>query len=195
MLVHTAQAAIGAIGILASVAHALPATFDAVGNGRLTIYWGAEDDSTTLDDVCGDSSYSIVNLAFLNYFHSDGGYPSLAINGLDEPSDAQRKAGATALKDGSPLVPAIKKCQQSGKLVILSLGGANDYADVTLSDDSQGEQIADTLWNLFLGGTANKELRPFGDLKLDGVDLGMQHDLKPLYTSFSETDGNRQRVW
>lgn len=167
------RTALAATCLLGPIAYALPATSQAAGNGGLTIYWGAEDDSTTLDSVCADSSYSIVNLAFLNYFFSDGGYPSLSLSGLDEPSDAQRKAGATALKDGSPLVSAIKKCQSSGKLVILSLGGANDYADVTLRDDSQGELIADTLWNLFLGGTANRELRPFGDVKLDGVDLGM----------------------
>ncbi|GJN75786.1 endochitinase CHI3 [Purpureocillium lilacinum] len=165
------QSALVAAGLLGSLADALPTEARAAGTGRLTVYWGAEDDSTTLDDVCGDSSYGIVNLAFLNYFFSDGGYPSIAIGDLDGPSDAQRKAGATGLKDGSSLVPAIKKCQAAGKLVILSMGGANDYADVTLKDDAQGQQIADTVWNLFLGGTKNSELRPFGAVKLDGVDL------------------------
>ncbi len=189
------QSALVAAGLLGSLADALPTEARAAGTGRLTVYWGAEDDSTTLDDVCGDSSYGIVNLAFLNYFFSDGGYPSIAIGDLDGPSDAQRKAGATGLKDGSSLVPAIKKCQAAGKLVILSMGGANDYADVTLKDDAQGQQIADTVWNLFLGGTKNSELRPFGAVKLDGVDLG-QHLLcsfKEIY-AVNANRGGRQRV-
>ncbi|KAL6806427.1 glycoside hydrolase family 18 protein [Trichoderma sp. SZMC 28013] len=162
--------AVAITGLLASLSNALPAkrAIDA-GNARLVIYWGAEDDSTTLSDVCSDDSYGIVNLAFLNRFFADGGWPEISMSGLDNTSDAQQSAGATGLKDGSGIVDAIKQCQSAGKLVILSLGGAD--ADVTLQSDSDGEKIADTLWNLFGGGTENAELRPFGDVKLDGFDL------------------------
>ncbi|KAL3960903.1 hypothetical protein ACCO45_006020 [Purpureocillium lilacinum] len=124
------------------------------GPGRLAVYWGSESGSTTLDDVCSDSSYNIVNLAFLNYFFSAGGYPATSIGDLGGPSTAQREAGATGLQDGSSLISAMKACH---------------YADVTLDSDAQGEQMADTLWNLFLGG--DSALRPFGDVKLDGIDL------------------------
>ena len=137
---------------------------------RLTVYWGAEDDTTTLADVCADNSYDIVALAFLSEFFSDGGYPQLQLSTLNAPSSAQQAAGATGLQDGSSLVPAIMACQQAGKLVLLSLGGAD--GNITLTGDAQGEQIADTLWNLFLGGTKDKSLRPFDSLKLDGFDLG-----------------------
>lgn len=166
--------ALAVAGLLASVAQAAPSpVLDArAAGGKLTIYWGAEDDQLSLTDVCNDDSYNIVNLAFLSYFFSDGGYPALAMSGLTGPSAAQKKAGANQLKDGSKLVSAIKTCQSKGKLVILSMGGANDYANVQLQSDAQGQQIADTIWNLFLGGTDKKELRPFGDVKLDGVDLG-----------------------
>ncbi|KAK5988846.1 Endochitinase 3 [Cladobotryum mycophilum] len=164
--------ALVAAGLLASLTVAAPAPLEKRANGnKLTIYWGAEDDSTTLANVCADSSYDIVNLAFLSYFFADGGYPRLSLSTLDGPSQAQRKAGATALQDGTPLVSAIKTCQANGKLVILSMGGAVDYANVDLANDSQGQQIADTIWNLFLGGTQHPELRPFGSVKLDGVDL------------------------
>lgn len=160
-------------GVLASLASALPSRSRAIAadGGKLAIYWGAEDDTTTLDDVCADNAYGIVNLAFLNYFFKAGGYPGMSIGNLEGPSKAQRNAGATGLQDGTSLVRAIKACQSSGKTVILSLGGAD--ADVTLKSDKQGEQIADTLWNLFGGGQKNPELRPFGDVKLDGFDLGM----------------------
>lgn len=169
--------ALVATSLLATLINGLPAITKPIPRAsdgkRLTVYWGAEDDGLSLDEVCADDSYSIVNLAFLAYFHSDGGQPSISIQGLDDSTDAQRNAGATGLKDGSPIVPAIKACQAAGKLVILSMGGATDYADVTLSGDSDGEDIADKVWNLFLGGQS--DLRPFGDVKLDGVDLGVSH--------------------
>jgi chitinase len=162
-------------GLLASAVLALPAPSLKArsGNPRLSVYWGAEDDSTTLDDVCSDSSYGIVNLAFISYFFSAGGYPALSLSSLGGPSQAQKDAGATSLQDGSSLVSAIQSCQNSGKLVIMSMGGAQGFADVTLANDTQAEQIADTLWNLFGGGTNDSALRPFGTgVKLDGFDLG-----------------------
>ncbi|KAL7903997.1 hypothetical protein GGI35DRAFT_472743 [Trichoderma velutinum] len=165
--------ALAAAGLLATAAYAAPtATVEKRAAGaKLVVYWGAEDDSTTLADVCADPAYDIVNLAFLSRFFAGGGYPELSLSTLGGSSSAQKAAGATSLKDGSSLVPAIKACQAAGKLVILSMGGAVDYSQVTLSSDSQGQQIADTIWNLFLGGTANPTLRPFGSVKLDGVDL------------------------
>ncbi|KAL1870817.1 hypothetical protein VTK73DRAFT_2409 [Phialemonium thermophilum] len=154
--------------LMATLSSALPAKRQ-TSDGKLVVYWGAEDDSTTLDDVCSDPSYDIVNLAFLDTFFAAGGYPQMSISGLWSSTQAQKNAGATGLKDGSSIVPAIQKCQAAGKPVLLSLGGYN--ADVTLANDDQGRQIANTLWNLFLGGTQNRSLRPFGDLKLDGFDL------------------------
>lgn len=163
--------ALATVGITASLAPGILAKpLPRQAQGRLVIYWGAEDDQLSLDDVCADDSYGIVNLAFLDQFFADGGWPSLSISNLYESTQAQTDAGATSLKDGSPIVDAINACQANGKLVILSLGGYN--ADVTLDSDEQGEQIADTIWNLFGGGTENAELRPFGDIKLDGFDLG-----------------------
>ncbi|KAM3528506.1 hypothetical protein MY4038_005857 [Beauveria bassiana] len=174
MLISTS--AIAAIAALTSLSAAAPAAESRnlrtrAAGGKLTVYWGAEDDNLSLMDVCNDATYDIVNLAFLAYFDKAGGYPGLEMSGLDGPSAAQREAGATGLKDGARLVPAIKKCQANGKLVILSMGGATSYSNVRLSSDAQGEKVADQVWNLFLGGTDYKELRPFGEVDLDGVDL------------------------
>ncbi|KAK0756450.1 hypothetical protein N5P37_011103 [Trichoderma harzianum] len=165
--------ALAAAGLLATAAYAAPtATVEKrAAGGKLVVYWGAEDDSTTLANVCADPSYDIVNLAFLSRFFAGGGYPELSLSTLGGPSAAQKSAGATNLQDGTSLVPAIQACQAAGKLVILSMGGAVDFSAVTLTGDAQGQQIADTVWNLFLGGTANPTLRPFGSVKLDGVDL------------------------
>nr|QED08873.1 endochitinase 18.13 [Trichoderma koningiopsis] len=162
--------ALAATGLLAAAALAAPTEKRSAG-GKLVVYWGAEDDSTTLANVCADSSYDIVNLAFINKLSAAGGYPSLSLSTLGGPSSAQKAAGATNLQDGTSLVPAIKACQAAGKLVILSMGGDVNDSQVTLSGDSQGQAVADMIWNLFLGGTATPTLRPFGTVKLDGVDF------------------------
>ena len=58
----------------------------------------------------------------------------------------------------------IQTCQSKGKIVTLSLGGAT--GSVGFSSDSQAETFADTIWNLFLGGSSST--RPFGNAVLDG---------------------------
>ena len=58
----------------------------------------------------------------------------------------------------------IKACQAKGKIVTLSLGGAG--GSVGFQSDDQGETLADTVWDLFLGGSSST--RPFGDAVLDG---------------------------
>jgi chitinase len=50
--------------------------------------------------------------------------------------------------------------------VTLSIGGAT--GDVGFTSDSQAKEFADTIWNLFLGGSSS--MRPFGDATLDGYD-------------------------
>lgn len=139
---------------------------------KLVVYWGAKLNTVSLDTVCSDPSYDIVNISFLSYFFAEGQFPRLAIPSLNGSSAAQKLAGAISLQDGTSLIPAIQKCQANGKLVLLSMGGAAGYADVRLSSNDQGAQVADTIWNLFLGGTKKPEIRPFGNVILDGVDFG-----------------------
>lgn len=142
---------------------------------KLVVYWGAKLNTVSLDAVCSDPSYDIVNISFLSYFFAEGQFPRLAIPSLNGSSAAQKLAGAISLQDGTSLTPAIQKCQANGKLVLLSMGGAAGYSDVRLSSNDQGAQVANTIWNLFLGGTQKPEIRPFGNAVLDGVDFG-----KPL---------------
>jgi chitinase len=72
----------------------------------------------------------------------------------------------TDLPDCAFLASDINACQAKGKIVTLSIAGA--FSDVALASDSQAEQFADTIWNLFLGGSST--MRPFGDAILDGYD-------------------------
>jgi len=179
-------------GLLASLASARPtAAPRTAGNGeKLVVYWGAQDDKTTLMDVCKDPSYDIVNLAFLSYFHKAGGFPKLSISSLAGPSRAQKAAGALDLQDGTTLIPAINACQMAGKKVLLSLGGAVDYADSTFKSDGDAVEFADTLWDLFGGsngtihGTPSAPIRPFGTTRLDGFDLDNESQDSTGYLAF-----------
>lgn len=70
----------------------------------------------------------------------------------------------TQLADCSSMEDDIRYCQQKGKAITLSLGGAT--GGVGFSSDDQANTFADTLWNDFLGGTS--DTRPFGNVSLDG---------------------------
>ena len=62
----------------------------------------------------------------------------------------------------------IQTCQNAGKVVLLSLGGA--IGDYGFSSSSEAQTFATTLWNLFGEGTS--DTRPFGTSVVDGFDLG-----------------------
>jgi len=64
-------------------------------------------------------------------------------------------------------------CQARGKALTISLGGA--AAAVTFSSDAQASTFADTIWNLFLGGSSST--RPFGNAVLDGVRTSCEDNL------------------
>ncbi|KAF5375105.1 hypothetical protein D9758_000069 [Tetrapyrgos nigripes] len=74
----------------------------------------------------------------------------------------------------------IKTCQSKGKLVTLSLGGAT--GSVGFGSDSQAQDFAQTVWDLFFGGSS--DMRPFGDAILDGVDLDIEGGGSSGYVAF-----------
>lgn len=53
----------------------------------------------------------------------------------------------------------ILACQQAGKKVLISLGGATGNNDL---QDAQATVLAQNLWDLFLGGKGRPNIRPFG---------------------------------
>lgn len=68
------------------------------------------------------------------------------------------------------MIPDIKSCQNKGKIVLLSLGGAAGVYG--FSNDQNAHDFADTLWNTFGGGKS--KTRPFGDAVVDGFDLDIE---------------------
>ena len=149
-------------------------SFNAMSSSNLAVYYGQSGATSqvSLDKMCQDAAVDIVVLAFLDTFFGPGGFPSLNLGSACGGQTTQMKTvGAAGLLDCPTLASQITTCQGMGKKVLLSLGGAE--ATTAFSSDSQASSFATQLWNLFGGGGgADSALRPFGDVKIDGFDIG-----------------------
>ncbi|KAG6873228.1 hypothetical protein C0995_001246 [Termitomyces sp. Mi166 len=118
-----------------------------------------------------DDTFDVIPLAFLYVFFSKGGLPEIDLADTCS-SHSGNVFPDTNLAMCPQLANDIKGCQKRGKIVTISLGGATGSTD--FSSDEQARTFAETVWNLFLGGSSNT--RPFGDAVLDGVDLDIESE-------------------
>jgi chitinase len=77
----------------------------------------------------------------------------------------------------------IKVCQSLGKKLLLSMGGG--ASNGVFTSEQQGRDFADTVWKMFMGGSDPNIPRPFGDAKIDGIDLDIEGGSPVGYGSFS----------
>ncbi|CDP10880.1 unnamed protein product [Coffea canephora] len=134
--------------------------------GIIAVYWGQNAREGTLSDTCSSGLYKIVNIAFLPTF-GNGRTPKLNLAGHCDPSSG----GCKKLSD------SIRQCQRRGIKVMLSIGG--HIGSYSLSSANDARQVADYLWNNFLGGKSKS--RPLGDAVLDGIDFDIEHDQGQSY--------------
>ncbi|GAB4858703.1 Acidic endochitinase se2 [Ancistrocladus abbreviatus] len=127
--------------------------------GGIAIYWGQNGNEGTLADTCATGNYAYVLIAFLTTF-GNGQTPVLNLAGHCDPSSN----GCTALSSD------ISSCQNKGIKVLLSLGGASGSYGLSSTDDAN--QVANYLWNNYLGGQSDS--RPLGDAVLDGIDFDIE---------------------
>lgn len=88
---------------------------------------------------------------------------AVSLTSVSKQSCSSTFSGTSLLKCDT-IADDIQTCQDAGKAVTLSLGGAT--GSVGFSSDSEAEEFGDTIWNMFLGGSS--DTRPFGDVVLDG---------------------------
>ncbi|RCH91182.1 Chitinase 1, partial [Rhizopus azygosporus] len=143
-------------------------------------YWGqnsagGSNTQASLGTYCESGQVDAVLLSFLHVFN---------VGGIPEINLSSACAGTyfpnTQLLSCPAVGADIKKCQDKGVKVILSLGGAAGVYGFT--SDAQGQQFAQTIWNLFGGG--NSDTRPFGDAVIDGVDLDIEGGSSTGYVAF-----------
>ncbi|XP_004515450.1 hevamine-A-like [Cicer arietinum] len=130
--------------------------------GDIVIYWGQNEDEGSLTETCNTGLYNIVNIAFLSTF-GNGRTPRLNLAGHCDPK----------LYNGCKSVGTdIKNCHKKGIKIMISIGGG--IGRYSLSSRTDAINVADYIWNNFLGGKSSKS-RPFGDVVLDGVDFDIEH--------------------
>lgn len=149
-----------------------------------TSYWGQDGSNNQrgIDAYCEDSTIDNIIIAFLDIFFGKGGHPEIDLANvcilvLIEPfrksylreqkicsASGNPVFHGTNLADCAFMSHKIEACQKNGKIVTLSLGGAD--SKVGFSSDKQAQAFADQIWNSFLGGSGAP--RPFGDAVLDG---------------------------
>lgn len=165
--------------LAAALASSLANAFSATANSNVAVYWGqnSEGSQARLADYCKDTSADIVILSFLSVFYGTGGYPELHFGAGCEDGSV---FSGTNLLQCPTIAEDIVSCQAQGKKVLLSLGGSGGTYGFDTAE--QGTVFADTLWNLFLGGTS--DFRPFGTAVLDGFDLDIEDGGSIGYTEF-----------
>lgn len=145
-----------------------------------------------LDNFCQNSNVDIIPLAFMNLFVAQGnGYPGTnfadSCGGDVFPGPGYGGSNVAAnnhlLKSCPSLVGGIKPCQNSGKKILLSLGGwynpANPYK---LTSNQDALDMAAFLWGAFGPKTASwTGPRPFdvdntpaGVNVIDGFDFDIE---------------------
>jgi hypothetical protein len=152
------------------------AMFNPKATDNLAVYFGQSDMTSTvpLNEICADENVNIIVIGFVTSFFSSNGTGYLTVNfgaAGGYMNSAMAAAGATGLLEADVLAANITACQQAGKIVLLSIGGA--VSSVEFANDTQAEYIATELWNLFGAGNGTAaDLRPFGSVVLDGFDIG-----------------------
>lgn len=83
------------------------------------------------------------------------------------------RAQAPGLLSCPELAANITNCQSKyGKKVLLSIGGAT--SQISFTGEQQARSFGNVLWNLFgPAGNVDAGLRPFGNVEVDGFDIGL----------------------
>ncbi|KZT59086.1 carbohydrate-binding module family 5 protein [Calocera cornea HHB12733] len=169
---------------------AVVGAFDNDCNDNLAVYWGQNSYGAAnagqtagyqqpINYYCQDDTIDVIPVAFVDTFFGTGGLPELNLANTCS-SVTQPVFNGTELANCQFLAADIEACQAAGKIVTISLGGAG--GSVGFSSDAEGQQFADTIWNIFLGGSS--DTRPFGDAVLDGVDLDIESGTGTGYAAF-----------
>ena len=161
-------------------------SFNAQSSSNVAVYYGQSPatEKHTLDQMCQDQNVDIVVLAFLTTFNGPAGQPVINFGPATggDPTLGAKKINATGLLDCPLLAKNITTCQNLGKKVLLSLGGADGVTNFT--SDAQASNVATNLWNLFGGGMTDSDMRPFGKVKIDGFDVDNEDHSTKYYNTF-----------
>lgn len=148
--------------------------FDANSKENVVLYWGQNSAGSQqrLSYYCEDDSADILVLSFMSAFPGANNIPTLNF------ANACETSYGNGLLHCSTIAEDIKTCQNKGKIVLLSMGGASGAYG--FSSSNQATEFASTLWDMF--GEGNYDNRPFDDAVIDGFDLDIEDNIPEYYS-------------
>lgn len=192
MKVNQALATLPLAVSLVAAAPTLTRRSNILDGKSVATWWG--QDTHELKELCADSSFDIIMLSFLTQLTP----PVLNLGAhAGGPSAAQKAKGwnlvdGTVAPTGTTSVQSqISACQAAGKKVMISFGGDSGKSDAKFDNDADAKASAAQLYNLLLGGKDTSQVpanvRPFGSVVLDGVDLDNETGQSAFYDTFVST--------
>ncbi|KAJ1956787.1 Chitinase 2 [Dipsacomyces acuminosporus] len=162
--------------------------FDITCNSNVAVYYGQNSAASQalpyqkpLRAYCEDDYVDIILLSFLYILKGKGGYPVLNFaNVCDYSKNSSVPVfPGTELMHCSDMGSDIKHCQEKGKIVLLSIGGA------TAQLNSDAAAFSKQVWDLFMEGSSPN--RPFDDAVIDGVDLDFEQQTQMDLVDFANS--------
>ena len=141
----------------------------------MAVYFGqtTATGNSSLAKQCADPNIDIVILAFVVSRNALGGlYPGVNFGAACGGQTPLMEEEAPGLLSCSELATDIDTCQATyGKKVLLSIGGGGQSIIFNVASDASA--FGSVLWDLFgPPGNVDINLRPFGDVSVDGFDIG-----------------------
>ncbi|XP_031573002.1 acidic endochitinase-like [Actinia tenebrosa] len=164
------------------------------GRQRLVGYWGQNgagpangpsNYERSLAETCRTTKYDIIAVSFVIIFWDSRNKDSLPSLNFAYHCEKSISPQYPFLLRCPKIEEGIKVCQGLGKKVIMSVGGAT--GDGTLPTPAKARELAQTFYDLFLGGSrmdGSLNLRPFGSAVMDGIDLDIEGGRGDNYGDF-----------
>lgn len=156
----------------------------ATGNS-VNVYFG-QNGNADIGDVCADSSFEYITLAFITTSPENGGLsglPGSNFAGHCWAGDYENNGHESGLLNDCPyLTPGIEVCQtQYGKKVLLSIGGVfTDATNYSISSYENGVEFANFIWGAYgpYDESWGSQPRPFDydgvHVAVDGYDFDIE---------------------
>ncbi|KAK3354804.1 hypothetical protein B0H65DRAFT_438104 [Neurospora tetraspora] len=172
--------------LVAAAVLAATAQAHAVSEPKVNVYWGQKGD-TRLRDHCDQANFDYVTIGFVNNSpeqdKSGLNYPGINFGSHCDAiyyTNPLTNLASPLLSKCTVIASDIQYCQEKGKKVLLSVGGAAvTGSSYPLSSDAKGEEFASFLWGAF-GPYDSKWTgpRPFdyagNHVSVDGFDLDIE---------------------
>lgn len=130
--------------------------------------------------MCADPNVDIAILSFLHLIKGSNSLPASDMFAL-----CNDKVKDTDLATCADWEDVINTCQQNGKKVLLSIGGAT--MEDSFDDPVEGpKEFAKQVWDLYGEGSGLEKFRPYGKAVLDGFDMDIENHHPEGWVNFAK---------